>query len=197
MRLNCRTIGAFNLDHTDLSRIEQLIRTGYSTHLIFDSEVIMEIEKPIEVDYPPEMPIMQLEARKYEMEYVLITKRIFYPKLLKTSDEYSEEGHHMHHCVAGYINGANRSIIISLRCENDRVTCEFETRSGRNLQSRYMLNKQPPPYYEKALSALNERIRRISLPIRPIDKKEIPFVINGVQVKKVNKSAMLLDPFEV
>jgi hypothetical protein len=203
MKLNARTSNSFDDEHSELSRIERLIRTGYSTHLIFENNIIAEIERRIEVNYLPEQPIWfckdAAEAKEYEKkynseEYMTVQHKVFYPKILKTSDEYAEEGHHMHHCVAGYISKADRSIIISLRCGDDRVTMEFEVRTKRSLQARYMLNKQPPPYYEKAMNELYERIRRIPFSIAPIDKIKVPVVINGIPVAEL-KEELIDNPF--
>jgi hypothetical protein len=109
-------------------------------------------------------------------------KRVFEPKLLRSSQEYFEEGCYMSHCVGGYVEN-DYSIIVSLRLGEERVTCEYAIKDRRCVQSRYFHNQNPPVYFEKALKSLNDRIRMIPVPISPIDRKRVPIVINGVQVK--------------
>ena len=112
-----------------------------------------------------------------------IYEKTFEPYLLKTSEDYIEEGLYMHHCVAGYIKSSYRSIIISLRCGGDRVTCEFDIKSKKCQQARYFTNDPVPEYFEKALTALKDRISRIPFQVAPIDTRKIPYVVNGVEVK--------------
>jgi hypothetical protein len=173
LRLTSRTMNTFHEEHINLARLAQQIKTGYSIRLVFDDDVIRTIEKPFQISYLP--TIYRVDDFVYE--------KTFKPKLLRTSEEYFEEGSYMHNCVAGYINSSHRSIIVSLRCGSDRVTCEFDIRSKKCQQSRYFTNDPPPAYFEKALDNLKNRINRMSYQIDPIDKIKVPLLINGIEMK--------------
>ena len=189
LALNVKKWDSFVVEHNRYSAMERNIKKGYSTHLIFERHIIDEIEQPIEVVVSNDLPIEYLpdpkDQRAYEKMYQnhvpTYTKYVFQPKLLRSSEDYSGEGAYMHHCVAGYIDYSN-SIIVSLRCGTDRVTCEYSTRDKKLLQARYFSNKNAPDYYTKALKALDDRIRRIPFSINPSDKRLVPLVINGKSV---------------
>jgi hypothetical protein len=112
---------------------------------------------------------------------------MYYPVLLKQEMEYSEEGSHMHHCVASYSN-KEISIIVSLRADSvigsERVTNEFDVRDKTCTQSRYFCNQSPPEHFEDALNALKRRIGKYKYPIKSIEKRVIPLTINGIDVTK-------------
>ena len=177
-RLTSQTAETFHTEHVQLSSISSQIQEGFSTHLIFDSEVIREIEKPFQISYLPPINVHALVGT-----FDGIYEKTFEPHLLKTSEDYIEEGLYMHHCVAGYIKYGGRAIIISLRCGSDRVTCEFDIKFKKCHQARFFTNDPYPEYFEKALTALKHRISGIPFLIAPIDIKKIPYVVNGVEVE--------------
>ena len=186
LSLNVKKWETFTVEHSRYSAMERNIKKGYSTHLIFEKHIIEAIEEPIEYVVLDEPPLMYLpdpkDQKAYEKQYnnypVTATKYVFLPKLLKTSEDYADEGSYMHHCVAGYIDYSN-SIIVSLRCGTDRVTCEYNTKDRKCVQGRYFSNKSAPDYYDKALKELEGRIRRIPMSIKPSDKRLVPLLING------------------
>jgi len=189
LRLNVRKFGTFTTEHSRLSGLERSIKKGYSTHNIFEKHVIEEIEKLIEYTQLNEPPLMYLPDPKDQAEYerkyanfpVSAIRRVFHPVLLRTTEDYSEEGAFMHHCVAGYID-SDHSIIVSLRCGDERVTSEYRVKDRRCVQSRYVSNTNPPEHFKKALEILDERIRKIPVSIAPLDRRQIPLKINGVPV---------------
>lgn len=185
-RLTSQTKETFHTEHIQLSSIASQIQEGFSTHLIFDSDVIREIEKPLQISYLPPINVHTLVG-----SFDGIYEKTFEPHLLKTSEDYIEEGLYMHHCVAGYIKSSSRSIIVSLRCGDDRVTCEFNVREKICQQARYFTNDPVPEYFKKALTALKDRISRIPFQIAPIDTRKIPYVVNGVEVKIEETEDML------
>jgi 5'-3' exonuclease len=189
VRLNATKYNTFETEHIYYSKLEQEIKKGYSTELIYDASVIHEIEKPIEIIELKELPIMYFPNIKDRIEYdklynnhpVSTIQRIFEPKLLRSGQDYSEEGSYMSHCVGGYVDSES-SIIISLRIGEERVTCEYNTRDKRCVQARYFRNQNPPSYFEEAIKKLNDRIRRMPESISPLERKKIPIIINGVKV---------------
>jgi hypothetical protein len=192
MKLTPRKWETFQAEHLHIARIEREIQRGYSIEYLYDPYVLREIETPIETTELNEQPIMYLPNIKDRIEYdkmyanyptsASIVKRVFEPKLLRTSDDYFEEGLYMNHCVSGYLN-SEWSIIVSLRLGKERVTCEFDVKTRICHQSKYFSNQKPPVYFEKALKILSDRIKSISYPISSIDKKRVDLIINGVEVK--------------
>jgi len=188
-KLCSTTYETFKHEHIELSKIEQAINNGWSIEYLFDNNVIQEIEKPIEITELNEPPIMYLPNIRDRIEYnkkydnlpVSATRRVFTPKILRTSEDYLEEGIYMHHCVGGYIDQES-SIIISLRHEKDRVTCEFDVKSRRCLQSRYFTNDPPPIYYHNAIEQLKNRVSSYRGRIVPLEKLKKRLEINGKPV---------------
>jgi len=152
-----------------------LIKKGSVIEYVFDEKLISMIEEPIKV--------WELDGIYPSMEKY----RMYYPVLLKQEMEYSEEGSHMHHCVASYSN-KEISIIVSLRADsvigNERVTNEFDVRDKTCTQSRYFCNQVPPEHFEDALDALKRRISKYKYSIKSIEKRVIPLTINGIDVTK-------------
>jgi hypothetical protein len=104
---------------------------------------------------------------------------------LKIDAEYTEEGAHMHHCVATYADREN-SIIVSLRegstVGHERVTCEFNLQKHL-VQAKYFCNAQPPDRFENVIDKLGHKIHFYSGSIKSISKEKIPLVINGKTIK--------------
>lgn len=189
MELTAKTYNTFHLEHAELSRIEREIRKGWSIEYTFDQNLIDEIEKPIEIQYTNSINKKDIEnSTKNGNVLIPIKKLIFYPKILKNTEDYFEEGSYMHHCVAGYIDSKN-SIIISLRLLDERVTCEFDMRTRTCLQERYFCNTNPPDHYIKPLEELRIRIRTYSYNIDHINEIKRKLEINGKEVNVVE------DPF--
>lgn len=138
--LTAKTIKELRQQHHKLSELYLKFNKGFENYIIYDEELISQIEEQIRVNY---------DGQLY----------IFNPVILKTSDDYIEEGSHMHHCVASY-DDKHSSIIISLRLngDDDRVTCEFDKETGMNRQSAYFCNLNPPTYFNEALEILNRKI---------------------------------------
>lgn len=185
-KLSSTTFETFNEEHTHLSELSSQIKTGYSIQLQFEKYIIDEIEKPIDIPYLSDIR----DVRNRVGEYSNIGGRTFIPKLLKSTEDYYEEGKYVHHCVAGYVK-TERSIIVSLRWGDDRVTCEYDIRSKKCEQVKYFKNDPPPAYYERALKELENRISRIPFKIGPIDRIKIPYVINGTPVEMVEEEPLL------
>ena len=119
-----------------MSKLLRQIKKGYTTELVFNKEMVEIIETPIIQD-----------------------GEVYEPFILKKENDYLSEGDYMHHCVGGYSSNT-RSIIVSLRKQNskDRVTSEYNIKSGKCQQSKYFNNAQPPEDFIKPLIILNDRI---------------------------------------
>jgi hypothetical protein len=159
---------AFHNEHLELSKMSRLIKKAWTTEYQFDGRMVRHVEEKI-------------EYVKEGVEYV------FNPVILKREEEYVEEGSFMYHCVATYAN-KETSIVISLRLNHglDRVTCEFDKKSGNCLQERHFSNKIPPDYFEDALFVLKNRVKRFAGQrlLDHIDIKKVKIKINGIEVNK-------------
>ena len=124
LRLTVRKWDRFIIEHSRISAMERNIKKGYSIHNIFENHILEAIEKPIVIiTYPGTFMTKDFEELgKFEPQ-----KNVYIPVLLRTSEQYVDEGAVMHHCVAGYIEH-RQSIIVSLRHGDERVTCEFNAR---------------------------------------------------------------------
>ncbi len=167
VKMRARTYTDFTTEHSEFSKLISVINKGWSTEYIFDNRMVRNVESVIKNEF---------NGTDYQ----------FNPVILKRDEEYSEEGSFMHHCVASYSN-KKESIIVSLRTNFglDRVTCEFNKKTGECLQERYFCNKLPPDYFIDALKTLKERIKKSSLNrlLDHIDIKKVKVKINGVEVK--------------
>lgn len=186
MRLTARTYEVFSNQHIELSKIENTIKRGYTIEYVFDETTVREIERPIiitrlgDLDLPAEFSNI---TDKTYVPGVSVNLKVdaFTPVILKTGEEYSEEGSYMHHCVSSYIN-TETSMIISLRIGRERVTCEFYTKNGSCVQARYFNNQNPPEHYREALGELNDRLRKSAGRLAPLEKKKIRLQINGKDI---------------
>lgn len=173
----------FHTEHLEFSSIDRAIRKGFSIKYIFEDRLIKHIEEPILI--------------KDEHNNIIET---YYPVLLKIDGEYTEEGSHMHHCVASYAD-KERSIIVSVRegspTGSERVTCEFDVRDKSCVQAKYFCNAVPPERFEFALEKTKHRIKIFRGSIKSISKEKVPLVINGVQleVKEPDVFGNLLELF--
>jgi|694.fasta_scaffold34623_7 hypothetical protein len=181
IEMRANNLSDFHNEHLELAKLDRQIKKGYSIKYVFEDKLIKHIEKPIIV--------------KNLDDEIMGT---FYPVLLKIDGEYTEEGGHMHHCVASYAD-KEKSIIVSLREDNvlgnERVTCEYDVRDKGCVQEKYFCNAKPPERFETALVILQDRILAYKGSIKSISKERIPLVINGVQlaVKEENLLPNFLD----
>ncbi len=178
IKLNSTTYNTFRNEHSELSVIDNRIKKGTSIEYVFDDKMIKEIEKPIEISNTDW--IYDKSSFAWGMSPI-VKRNLFIPKILKTTEEYVDEGTYMHHCVSGYID-KDQSIIISLRYDNERVTCEYDTRTRRCIQMRYFTNDDPPDYFEEPLRILTERVTNFSGKFTSINKIKKNLQINGKEV---------------
>lgn len=160
----------FHHEHLELSKIERTIRKGYSIQYTFEKRLVNTIEKTI---------------LNHVSDDTYLTATAFYPVILKTDAEYTEEGGHMHHCVASYADSEG-SLIVSIRenssCGDERVTCEYSTKTKELIQAKYFCNANPPERFENVIKELSKRIETFKGSIKSTGKEKIPLVINGVEI---------------
>lgn len=180
--IKATTIDGFKDEHLELTKFSLMIKRGESIEYVFNENLIKEIEKEINV----EIFDSNFKMKEYK----------FYPVILKREEEYIEEGTHMHHCVASYVD-KETSLIVSLRLNSshgsERVTCEYNTYSASCIQTRYFCNGQPPVYFNEAIIELQKRIEKCKRILKSIDKKVNTLIINGISVSDLNEN--VFDPF--
>ena len=166
-RMRATNYDDFHTEHVELSKMIATIRKGWSTEYVFDNRMVRNVEEPMKIISDG------------------LVHQIFTPHILKRDEEYSEEGSYMHHCVASYSN-KEASIIISIRTDNDkdRVTCEFDKKTGECLQERHFCNRIPPEHFTEPLRLLRRRIKRFSHQrlLTHLETKKVRVKINGKEV---------------
>lgn len=178
VKMRAKTHKDFITEHSEFSKLISIINKGWSTEYVFDNRMVRNVESPIKNEF---------DGVKY----------YFNPVILKRDEEYSEEGSFMHHCVASYSNKIE-SIIVSLRTNEglDRVTCEFNKKTGECIQQRYFCNKVAPDYFTDSLKTLRERVKKSANNrlLDHIDFKKVRVKINGIEVKiPVNQHVVVVD----
>lgn len=186
LRFTSRTVNTFNEEHAKLAKYLRKIKKETTIEFVFLPETVKKIEEDI---------IAFIDSKEGK---TIVLK----PVLLKTEDEYHDEGDYMHHCVGGYVNH-DKSIIVSLRTEDgaDRVTNEYRIQNGHCVQSQHFCNKRPPEHFSHGLEILNDRIHTLAnmSTLGWKEKKRVPVKIDGIEVglKKVESpnARDLVNPF--
>ena len=173
IHFKAKTYGDFEVEHRYFSKVISTIKKGWTTEYVYKKELIEEIEQPLLIEQML-LPVCADDA-------------YFYPTILKREEEFIDEGAYMHHCVASYSDN-NRSIIISLRSKDssERITCEFNIKTGEIVQAKYKCNAQPPEIFLKPLEELKLLVRKqvYKDTLQWEEKKKVNVVINGVEVIK-------------
>ena len=186
VELRSENFKAFHHEHIEYSKLHRKIQKGYSIEYVFEKSLVDHIE---DVIMSPKTLWLEDEAISQPIDG---EPTLFYPVILKTDAEYSEEGEHMHHCVATYAD-REQSLIISIRKGspegNDRVTCEFDTRTKRMVQAKSFCNARPPEEFKHALEKVEHRIDIYKRSIKSIGKERIPLIINGVKIEVPEKKS--------
>lgn len=167
LEFRSQTYKNFKLEHSDYSLKQKLLRKKFITSYVYSENTISKIEAPITTATDDE------------------SLQTFYPYILKTENDYLEEGNRMKHCVGGYTYREN-SIIISVRNEDDtkRVTCEYHISDGKLIQERYVHNAMPPEEFIDALALLYVKVTEMAKlgTLNWIKKETVPNVVNGVVI---------------
>ena len=181
--IKSKTFREFHSEHMELSKMMSMVKKGWVIEYQFADEMVNEIEKPLKT---------WVYDENVEPTDEIIT---IYPHILKREEEYDEEGRFMHHCVASYSN-KERSIIVSLRNEDlsDRVTCEFDCQTGELIQMKSFCNAKPKHLFGDIMQKLQPKIDKFAKMglLKSIEKRKVPFVINGVEVAIPNNSLTLI-----
>lgn len=169
IKINAVNYESFMLEHEEFSKLISLIKKGWTIEYQYDNRMVRYIEDPFTVVFDDK-------------------EILFKPVILKREEEYQVEGDYMHHCVASYSN-KETSLIVSLRIDEgvDRVTCEFNKKTGECLQSRHFCNQSPPKHFEESLKILKSRISKFGKQrlLNHIDVKKVAVKINGVEINKI------------
>jgi hypothetical protein len=150
---------SFMSEHDDMSQQISRIKKGYYEKIIYDDNVDV-LENTIKIN-----------------------NNIYKPILLRTDSEYQEEGKFQHHCVETYFKNSH-SIIISVRCNDERVTCEFDSETGRSTQIKYVCNEEPPAHFGPALLELEKRVIKLAKKDLFIKKNIIKIPISEIKNDK-------------
>jgi len=176
IELKCQNIKDFHHEHIEYSKIERTIQKGYSIEYTFNKRLINHIERPV-------------IGHTNDDETVVATA--YYPVLLKNDGQYSEEGSHMHHCVASYAD-REQSIIVSIREGStegrERVTCEFNLQKHL-VQAKYFCNAPPPERFNEIVDKLTHKVQSYSGSIKSTGKEKVPLVINGFEIPIIEKKS--------
>lgn len=178
IELNSTNIKDFHHEHIEYSKIERSIQKGYSIKYTFKESLIKSLEREI-------VPPNSCDS--------------YFPIILKTDGEYTEEGTHMHHCVASYAD-RELSLIVSIR-KNDRfgherVTCEFNVKTKELVQAKYFCNATPPEEFEHVIEKLCHAVKMYRGSLQSTGKEKIPLVINGIEIPIKEKKDTLDFLFE-
>lgn len=169
IKINAVNYESFMLEHEEFSKLISLIKKGWTIEYQYDNRMVRYIEDPFTVVFDDK-------------------EILFKPVILKREEEYQVEGNYMHHCVASY-SDKETSLIVSLRIDEgvDRVTCEFNKKTGECLQSRHFCNQSPPKHFEESLKILKSRISKFGKQrlLNHIDVKKVAVKINGVEINKI------------
>lgn len=136
-KIKAKTMKEFYNEHNSLTTMHELLRKG----------------KYINITYSERLSILETPILHENITYT--------PHILKTEHEYILEGHHMHHCVSGYIMKPE-SLIISLRKESEQVTIEYDTKSGDLIQKQFYCNSVPPEYFNEPILTLSKKVKKLS-----------------------------------
>lgn len=160
---------SFKEEHMEFTKLNLLIKRGESIEYTYKEDMLEDVEKAIKIVSNG-------------------VENIFYPVVLKKEEEYIEEGSHMHHCVASYVDKES-SFIVSLRLNSkigtERVTSEYNVNTSNLIQSRYFCNAAPPEMFEEALQELHGVIYRNKYKLKWVDKKVNSLQLNGIDVSNL------------
>ncbi len=174
VEMRAMSLSEFHNEHLEFSKIDRAIKKGFSIKYVFEERLIKHVEEPI-------------HFRDENGELI----ETYYPVLLTIDAEYTEEGAHMHHCVATYAD-KERSVIVSVRegskQGSERVTCEFDTSDKSCVQAKYFCNAVPPERFAFALEKIKHRMKIFRGSIKSLSKEKIPLIINGVQIEQKEPS---------
>ena len=176
IKINAVNYESFMLEHEEFSKLISLIKKGWTIEYQYDNRMVRHIEDPFTVVFDDK-------------------EILFNPVILKREEEYQVEGDYMHHCVASY-SDKETSLIVSLRINEgvDRVTCEFNKKTGECLQSRHFCNQSPPKHFEESLEILKSRVSKFGKQrlLNHIDVKKVTVKINGIEIKNTNQDVPVL-----
>lgn len=136
-KIKASTIDEFNAEHTALTQICTELRKDTHINVIYNEKLAI-LEEPI-----------------------LYNNIIYTPVILREEYEYISESQIMHHCVSSYIE-RDKSLIISLRKNDEQITIEYDTTSGDLVQKRSYCNDLPPEHFNEPVDILSKKVKILS-----------------------------------
>lgn len=118
-----------------LSNLKQYYKRGYKVRLVFPEEFTNEIEKEIRIN-----------------------DNIFSVRLLKTEEDYINEGIFMKNCMSKQFT--NSSLYIYLRGSIGNKHIDLQYRKGQLVQSYGKSNTKVPSIFLPFIDSLNQKIRK-------------------------------------
>jgi len=78
---------------------------------------------------------------------------------------------------------------------SDRATCEFDCQTGNLIQIKSFCNAKPTHMYYDIIQQLQPKIDKFTKMglLSAIEKRKVPFIINGVEVVVPNNSPTLIE----
>jgi hypothetical protein len=141
VKIKAKNLDDFNSEHEEWSKLVASYKTGIIER--YYGEKQNEIEKTIICD-----------------------KDMFFPVLLKGTVDYEKESTLQKNCVRTYVQKPD-CLIISLRKNNpdsdERLTIEYQFRKNEilNVQTRARFNKMADEEWSRALSILNDTVKKL------------------------------------
>ena len=161
--MSTTTLKTMNEEHIEFADMVSKINKGYVVSYRFNELMVKDVESPLGID-----------------------ENTYYPYILKNEDDYNEEGSFMRHCISSYYD-KEKSIIVSLRKDNERWTCEFDVANGVLVQMKGRFNSDPPSFImDMVENNILKKTRTWSRAnkLKCIEKVETPLLINGKAVER-------------
>jgi hypothetical protein len=161
--MSTTTLKTMNEEHIEFADMVSKINKGYIVSYRFNELMVKDVESPLGID-----------------------ENTYYPYILKNEDDYNEEGSFMRHCISSYYD-KEKSIIVSLRKDNERWTCEFDVANGVLVQMKGRFNSDPPSFImDMVENNILKKTRTWSRAnkLKCIEKVETPLLINGKEVER-------------
>lgn len=135
----CKTANSFQKEHSKLSRVLRRMESSDFELKFNPPEIVDKIEKKLNKNWKP--------------------------KVLQTRDDYLDEGEHQDNCVFGYRKRIGECFIVSIRNEDERITCSVDY-NGNIEQAKAAHNRAPDKDIVRKLQERLDKIKFRNLKIK-------------------------------